>query len=146
LGRGRVLAVTLTGDTAADTAAIRAAAGGGVHLAFDMVGQAKDASSTLAALKSLARNGRMVLMGSMQVELPITYSDMLRNNWELIGHFMYSNADYRALISLVAAGLLDLGNVQLHCFDLKQLETAIDHAAQMDGLSSTVIRFDSKSS
>ncbi|MBU6489498.1 MAG: hypothetical protein KGQ57_17010 [Burkholderiales bacterium] len=40
----------LTGDGARDVAAIRQAAGGGVDLAFDMVGHATDAGATLAAI------------------------------------------------------------------------------------------------
>jgi len=58
-------------------------------------GQASEPNSTLAALLSLKRRGCMVLMGSMSVSLP--YGEMLRNGWELVGHFMYSSADYRAL-------------------------------------------------
>ncbi len=44
-GRVRVVSVVLTGDVAKDTAAIRAASGGGVDLGFDMVGHATDAES-----------------------------------------------------------------------------------------------------
>jgi alcohol dehydrogenase len=38
-----------------------------------MVGGAKDPTSTLAALNSLRRGGWLVLMGSMTVDLPISY-------------------------------------------------------------------------
>lgn len=141
LGRGRVVPVALSGDAAADAAAIRAAAGGGVDLAFDMVGQARDPHSTLATLHSLRRGGRLVLMGSMQVELPLPYQQLLLNNWELIGHFMYTRADYLALVSLVRAGLLPLDAVVLRRFDLAALEQAIDDARTLQGLQSTVVTF-----
>jgi alcohol dehydrogenase len=49
-----VAAVALTGDVAADAAALRAAAGGGAELAFDIVGRAKDPNATLAALARFA--------------------------------------------------------------------------------------------
>jgi alcohol dehydrogenase len=138
-GRGRVVPVVLTGDVAQDTAAIRAASGGGVDLGFDMVGHATDANATLAALRSLRRGGRLVLMGSMQVDLPITYQEMLLNNWELIGHFMYTRADYLALVSLVASGQIPLEAVELKSYPFAELETAIDAAGRMSGLQCTVV-------
>jgi alcohol dehydrogenase len=135
--------VVLTGDADADSAAIRAATGpaGGVDLAFDMVGQAKDAHATLAALKTLRRQGRLVLMGSMQVPLPIPYGELMRNNWELIGHFMYTPADYAALVALAASGQLPLDAVDVQSFGFTDLEAAIDAAGSMAGLQSTVVRF-----
>ena len=141
LGRGRVVPVGLTGDAAADATAIRAAAGGGVDLAFDMVGQARDPHSTLAALHGLRRGGRLVLMGSMQGDLPLPYGQMLLNNWELIGHFMYARADYLALVSLARSGLLALDAVEVHRFGFGELEAAIDDAQMLQGLQSTVVTF-----
>lgn len=140
-GHGRVVPVVLSGDTATDAAAIRAAAGGAIDLAFDMVGQARDPHSTLATLHSLRRGGRLVLMGSMQGELPLPYGQMLLNNWELIGHFMYTRADYLALVSLVRSGLLALDAVKVCPFGFAELEHAIDHAQSLQGLQSTVVRF-----
>lgn len=142
LGQGRVVSVVLGGEVEQDALAIRAAAGSGVDLAFDMVGQAGDACSTLAALHSLRRGGRLVLMGSMQTELPVPYGLMLLNNWELIGQFMYTRADYLALVSLVRAGLLSLDAVEVHRFAFDALEQAIDDAQALQGLQSTVVSFD----
>ncbi|UXU92333.1 zinc-binding dehydrogenase [Burkholderia sp. S-53] len=144
LGRGRVVPIVLTGDGARDLAAIRAAAGGGVDLAFDMVGHAQEPDATLAALRSLRRNGRLVLMGSMDVDLPITYREMLLNNWELIGNFMYSRADYLALVSLVASGLLSLDAVELSTYPFARLEEAIDRASAAQGLQCTVVSAEGK--
>ncbi|WP_408508233.1 zinc-binding dehydrogenase [Paraburkholderia sediminicola] len=129
----------LSGDAAQDTAAIRTASGGGADLAFDMVGQATDANATLVALRSLRRGGRLVLMGSMQVDLPIPYREMLLNNWELIGHFMYTRADYLALVSLVTSGQVPLEAVELKSYPFAQLEAAIDAAGRMSGLQCTVV-------
>ena len=84
LGGGRVVTMTATGDVAADAQAIRTAADGGAHIAFDMVGNARDPNLTLAALRGLAQGGRLVLMGSMTVPLVFSYSDIMRNNWEII--------------------------------------------------------------
>lgn len=140
LGGNRVVPVVLSGDVDADSAAIRQVTLGGVDLAFDMVGQANDADSTLAALHSLKRRGRMVLMGSMSVPLPLPYGQMLRNGWELIGHFMYTPADYRALVTMVRAGQLSLDAIAIHTFAFDAIEQAIDAAGEMAGLEATVVR------
>ena len=103
-----------------------------------MVGQAQEPNATLAALRSLRRNGRLVLMGSMNVDLPIAYGEMLLNNWELIGHFMYSRADYLALVSLAASGLLPLDAVELTTYPFALLEEAIDNAGAAQGLQCTI--------
>ena len=70
-----VVPVVLSGDVQKDAAALRKAAGGGADMGFDMVGGAAEPSSTLAALNSLRRGGRLVLMGSMTVDLPVSYHD-----------------------------------------------------------------------
>src|SRR5258705_5237024 len=52
-GGPRVSTVTPTGQVQKDAGALREASDGGAHMAFDMVGQARDPKSTLAALHSL---------------------------------------------------------------------------------------------
>jgi len=141
LGDGRVVPVVLSGDAAVDSEAIRNAAPGGVDLAFDMVGQAADPNSSLAALRSLKRRGRMVLMGSMSVPLPLPYGEMLRNGWEVIGHFMYSPADYRALVAMVRAGQLSLDMIRMRRFPFEAIEAAVDAAGALAGLDAAVVTF-----
>lgn len=139
-GGPRVLPVRLTGDPAADAAAIRAAAGGPVDMGFDMVGRASDASGTLAALQSLRRGGRFVLMGSMTVPLPLSYSDVMRNNWEVIGQFMYPPGAYRRLLDLLRAGLLDISAIRPRVFRLDALPDAMEAAASAGNLECVVVR------
>jgi alcohol dehydrogenase len=140
-GGPRVSTVILKGDAEADAKAIKDAAGGkGAHLAFDQVGRASDPASTLAALKSLQRGGRLVLMGSMTSPLPIDYGELMVNDWEVIGNFMYRPGAFRTLVSLVRSGLLDLDKVHIRAFPMEELPRAMDHAAQMRGLDCTVVR------
>lgn len=135
----RVYRVTLTGDLEADTAALRSAAGGGAHFAFDMVGRAQNPEATLAGLKSLRRWGRLVLMGSMTVPLPLTYAEVMRNNLEIIGHFMYPPDIFLKLLALIRSGLLDLRAIQIQRFSLPDLPAAMDAAEKAGGLSCTVV-------
>ncbi len=136
----RVTPVALAGDAAADAKAIRAACGGGAHVAFDMVGNAGDPRSTLSALTSLKRNGRLVLMGSMTVDLPLPYTQVMLNNWEILGQFMYPASAYRRLVDLIRASLLDLAAIKPRVFALQALREAMEAAAGAGNLEVVVIR------
>ena len=138
-GGDRVFPVVLTGDVAKDTEALRDAANGGAHLAFDQVGNAKDPNSTLAALGSLYRWGRIVLMGSSAVPIPINYLQMMFNNWEIIGNFMHPQGAYLPLLSLVRSGQLDLSPIKAKVFSLPELEPAIEYASKAGSLEITVV-------
>lgn len=140
-GGPRVRSVVLTGDVEADAKALKEAAGErGAYLAFDQVGGASDAGSTLAALKSLKRGGRLMLMRSMAAPLPIAYGELIINDWEVIGNFIYRPDTFRTLVALVRAGLLDLGKVNIRSFAMAELPQAMDQAARMRGLDCTVVR------
>jgi alcohol dehydrogenase len=139
-GGSRVVPVVLTGDIQADTSALRAAANGGAQMAFDMVGQARDPNATLAALRSLRRGGRLVLMGSMSAPLPLTYMELMANNWEIIGQFMYPADAYRRLLDLVRAGLLDISPIRPRVFPLAELPDAMEAAATAASLECVVVQ------
>jgi alcohol dehydrogenase len=139
VGGPRVATVALSGDVDADAKALRAAGGGGSHMAFDIVGGAQDANATLAALKSLRRGGRLVLMGSMAVPLPISYLEVMLNNLEIIGQFMYPSDAFMRLIELARAGLLDLDAIRTRSFPLEALPEAMDAAARAGGLECVVV-------
>jgi alcohol dehydrogenase len=138
-GAGRIETLPLKGAADEDAAALRAASGG-ADMAFDMVGRATDPHSTLAALHSLRRNGRLVLMGSMTVPLPIPYAAVMLNNWEIIGQFMYPRDAYRRLIGFVRSGKLDLSLLTPRIFPLAKLPEAMDAAGRATSLEYIVVR------
>ncbi|MEM9223225.1 MAG: zinc-binding dehydrogenase [Pseudomonadota bacterium] len=135
----RVATVRMTGTPDADIEALKAASGGGADLVFDMVGGAGSADGTLSSMRSLRRGGRLVLMGSMEVPVPLDYGEIMLNNWEVLGNFMYPPAAYRTLLALIRSGQLDLGTISLRTFGMGDLDAAIDAAAQMAGLDATVV-------
>ena len=139
-GGPRVSTVALTGAVQADSGALRAASGGGAHMAFDMVGQAGDPNATLAALHSLRRGGRLVLMGSMTVDLPVPYTALMLNSWEIIGQFMYPAAAYRRLLDLLRSGLLDISPIRPREYPLAALPEAMEAAATAGNLEYVVVR------
>ena len=137
----RVKIVVQKADEASDIAALKTASEGGAHAALCMVGQANDAHSTAVTLQSLRRNGRLVLMGSLLPSLSINYGQMLLNNWEIKGNFMYSRQDVLLLTELVKNGLVDLKRVQTQSFHFQELEKALAAAAKLKGLESVVLQF-----
>jgi alcohol dehydrogenase len=136
---GRVAPARLSGDIDADAVMLRDVSGGGADLALDIVGRATSADSTLATLRGLRRGGRLVLMGSMSVPLPLTVGEMLGNNWSVIGQFMYPKDATARLAAMISAGTLDLGAIDLTTFALADLDDAMDAAARMRGLDLTVV-------
>lgn len=138
-GGPRVAPIQLVGDVAKDTAALRAACGGGAHLAFDMVGVAKDPNSTLAALGSLYRYGRLVLMGSTLAPVPINYMLMMFNSLEIIGNFMYPQNAYLPLLALLRSGQLDISPIVPKVFSLTDLPQAMEYAAKAQSLECVVV-------
>jgi alcohol dehydrogenase len=138
-GGSRVVPVVLRGDVAKDTEALRSAADGGAHLAFDQVGNAKDPSSTLAALGSLHRWGRIVLMGSSVAPIPINYMQLMFNNLEIIGNFMHAQSAYLPLLALVRSGQLDLSPIKPKVFSLPDLFQAMEYAGKAHSLELVVV-------
>jgi alcohol dehydrogenase len=134
-----VVPVALTGSVAADAAALRDAAMGGANMAFDMVGGATDPSSTLAALHALRRRGRLVLMGSMLVDLPVPYLKLMLDSIEIIGNFMHEPAAYRNVLALVRAGRLDLRAIAPLVYSLADLPAAMAKAEIADSLEAVVV-------
>jgi alcohol dehydrogenase len=135
----RACAVALSGDAARDVAALRDAAGGAVDAAIDLVGRAADANATLATLRALRRGGRLALMGSMTVPLPLPYGEMLINDWTVQGRFMYPRNAIGMLLRLAAAGTLALDAVETASYPLAELEAAMAGAAKQRGLQATVL-------
>jgi NADPH:quinone reductase-like Zn-dependent oxidoreductase len=140
VGGDRVVPVTVTGDIQADADAIRAAANGGAHMAFDMVGNASDPNMTLATLRSLVQGGRLVLMGSMTVPLPLPYTEVMLNSWEILGQFMYPRDAYRRLLDLIRSGLVDMHVIQPRVFPLASLPEAMELAASAGNFECIVMQ------
>jgi alcohol dehydrogenase len=139
-GGPRVSTVALTGDVQTDANALRAMAGGGAQIALDMVGQAGDPNATLAALHSLRRGGRLVLMGSMIPALPVPYTALMLNNWEIVGQFMYPASAYRRLFDLLRSGLLDISPFRPRVFPMPALPEAMDAAAAAGNFDYIVVQ------
>jgi len=135
----RVIPAAVSGDAAADLSIIRRAAGGSADVALDLLGAAKSTSTTLSSLRALRRGGRMVLMGSAEVPLELSFREMLANDWEVVGQFMYDRTAPGQLAGLAAEGLLDLRKIKVATFRLADFRRAVDAAAMMRSLDLTAV-------
>jgi len=140
LGGRAVVPVALSGDTKADAAALRQAAGGGADIAFDMVGGANDPGSTLAALHSLRRGGRLVIMGSLMVDLPVPYLQVMLNSLEIIGNFMHAPDAYRNVLAMVRSGRLDVKAITPTVYAFEDLPEAMVAARKAGSLECIVMK------
>jgi alcohol dehydrogenase len=135
----RVIPAVVTGDVTGDLAAIRHAAGGRADVALDLLGSAKSTSTTLSCLRALKRGGRLVLMGSAEVPLELSFREMLANDWEVVGQFMYERTAPGQLAALATEGLLDLKKIIVTTFKLADFKRAVEAAALMQGLDLTAV-------
>ena len=135
----RVIPALIAGDASSDVAILRRAAGGGADVALDLLGGAKSTSTTLSTLRALKRGGRLVLMGSAEVPLPLSFAEMLANDWEVVGQFMYDRTAPGELAWLAAEGLLDLRKIVVTSFPLADFKRAVEAAALMRGLDLTAV-------
>jgi alcohol dehydrogenase len=135
----RVIPAVVSGDAAKDPVIIRHASGGGADVALDLLGSAKSTSTTLSCLRALKRGGRLVLMGSAEAPLELSFREMLTNDWEVVGQFMYARTAPGQLAALATTGLLDLGKIIVTTFKLADFRQAVEAAALMQGLDLTAV-------
>ena len=133
----RVVPAVVTGDAATDAATLRQAAAGAADVALDLLGAANSTATTLSSLRALKRGGRLVLMGSAEVPLELSFREMLANDWEVVGQFMYARTAPGELARLAAEGLLDLTKIVVTSFPLAEFSRAVEAAALMQGLDLT---------
>jgi alcohol dehydrogenase len=135
----RIVPAVLTGESDKDVSTLRKAAQGAADVALDLLGGASSTASTLSSLRALKRGGRLVLMGSAEVPLELSFREMLANDWEVVGQFMYDRTAPGQLAELAATGLLDLTRIKVRTFKLADFKAAVDAAAAMQGLDLTAI-------
>lgn len=81
----------------------------------------------------------MVLMGSAEVPLELSFREMLANDWEVVGQFMYDRTAPGQLAALAAEGVLDLRKINVATFALADFRRAVDAAAMMQSLDLTAV-------
>jgi len=112
LRTGRTWGATHLLDGQSDpAAAVRALTGGaGVDVAIDAVGQA---ATRQAAVRSVRRGGRVVLVGLHEAETTLPINDIVRNETQITGSFAYTRKTFAQALALLNAGIIDTAGAWL---------------------------------
>ncbi|KAK8245992.1 GroES-like protein [Phyllosticta capitalensis] len=134
---GRVSTVRITGDMAADAAALRT---WGLADAFFDISPPMAAGSThfKSGIAALRNGGRISLMGGLPSDVSFAYEDFMVRGLSMKGTWMYSREQISGFLRLVESGLLSLserGGLRVGgTFGLEQWREAFEAAkvAQTD--------------
>ncbi|MCF3960213.1 alcohol dehydrogenase catalytic domain-containing protein [Streptomyces fuscigenes] len=133
----RVRPVRLTGDDAADRAAMREAGEGPIDMVIDLLPPGAPASAVRAAAMTVREYGRVVLMGGVGMldgePLALPYPWVMRNSITVRGQWMYPRAANAGIVRLLASGALDLGPERVRTFGLDAVNEAVAYAASHSG-------------
>jgi alcohol dehydrogenase len=133
----RVRPVVLSGDEAADGAAMRKAAQGPIDMVLDLLPPQAPSSAARAAAMTVREYGRVVLMGGVGMlggdDLALPYPWLMRNSVTVRGQWMYQRPANVGLVRLAASGLLDLGQDRVTAFRLAEVDEAVAYAAAHPG-------------
>ncbi|MFE5138313.1 alcohol dehydrogenase catalytic domain-containing protein [Streptomyces fagopyri] len=133
----RVHPVPLTGDEAADHAAMSAAGDGPIDMVIDLLPPSAPSSAARTAAMTVREYGRVVLMGGVGMlggdDFALPYPWVMRNSVTVRGQWMYPRAANVGIIRLLASGALDLAPERVRSFGLDAVNDAIAYAAVHGG-------------
>lgn len=132
----RVRPARMTGDEAADRAAILEAAGAPVDMVLDFLPREAAAHQVMAAALAVRHGGRIVLMGGLRGptgDLPFNYNWLMHGDITVRGKWMYEREAIPRMIQMIRAGLVDLAQFEMAEFALDDANAAIAHAAEYAG-------------
>jgi alcohol dehydrogenase len=137
----RVKPVAMTGDEAADRAAIAKAAGGPIDMVLDFLPREASLSQVNANMMAVRHGGRIMLMGGVRAKLGLDYNWLMHGEITLRGVWMYPPQAVPRMVRMVRAGLIDLHQFDLAEFALDDANAAVAYAAANAGPRQlTVIR------
>lgn len=141
----RVKPVAMTGDEAADRAAIATAANGPIDMVLDFLPREASLSQVHANLTAVRHGGRIMLMGGVRAELGLDYNWLMHGEITLRGVWMYPPQAVPRMVQIVRAGLIDLRQFDLAEFALDDANAAVAYAAANAGPRQlTVIRLNGR--
>ncbi len=91
------------------------------------------------AIRTVARAGRVVLIGMGGDEIPLPLAHVQNFELEVTGTFRYANT-WPTAIALAAGGVVDLDRLVTHRFGLDEVEQALTIAGKDDSVIKAVVR------
>jgi D-arabinose 1-dehydrogenase-like Zn-dependent alcohol dehydrogenase len=135
----RVRTVQITGDQAAETAALMKY--GPIDAFFDISPpEAEKSTHIKAAIMALRSRGRISLMGGIRGDVAIPHDIVMHRNLLIKGTWMYPREYVPELIKMIELGILRLGQGR-KCgrFGLKEWKKAFDCAAENAGIGALTL-------
>jgi alcohol dehydrogenase len=105
----------------------------GADLVVDFIGGTSAVEPLLTCIRSLKYRGKAVFVGNIEASIPLTYSEIMINEIEIRGCFMFPSDSFQQLIRMAQSGLLDLTKVGTRIYSLDQINQAIEDAAKKTG-------------
>jgi threonine dehydrogenase-like Zn-dependent dehydrogenase len=115
---------------------VRDLTGGGVDVAFEVVGRA---ATLEAAFGMVRRGGRLCVIGFSPESPAWPAAKVMFHELEVVGSLGCRPVDYPPLIEMVAAGRLQLAPVVTGRFPLEQVNDALDACRQGRGVRNLVL-------
>ncbi|MEV6113852.1 alcohol dehydrogenase catalytic domain-containing protein [Streptomyces sp. NPDC052109] len=133
----RVRPVELTGEEAADRAAMSAAAEDPIDMVLDLLPPSAPSTVSRTAAMTVREYGRVVLMGGVGMlggaDFALPYPWIMRNSVTVQGQWMYPRPANTAMIRLIASGALDLAPERIRTFPLDAVNDAVAYACEHGG-------------
>lgn len=141
----RVKTVKLSSNEDEDCKQIQQVAASPIDCVFDILPPSVETKVVRAAMMSVRRNGRIVLMGGVGMlggaGLDLPYPWIMRNNITIKGQWMYQPQAVVPMVGLTRAGLLNLHHFKITEFSLDKANEAVSYAAKNGGpFNMTVIK------
>jgi D-arabinose 1-dehydrogenase-like Zn-dependent alcohol dehydrogenase len=92
-----------------------------------------DTGPSVALTERLRRHGALAFVGALTSRAAFDTSGLMRNGNSLVGSFWFSRGTEADVLSLIAAGLIDLSAFQAETFALDQIVDAMQHSVQKSG-------------
>ena len=102
--------------------------GEGADLLLDFMGGTSNVEPLLTSIRALKYRGKAIFVGNIDNSIPLQYTEIMANEIELRGCFMFPPHSYQQLIRLIQADLLDLTLIDTLTFPLEQINQAIQLA------------------
>lgn len=106
--------------------------GFGPDIVIEALGPEAPSEVTLAAMHSVSRGGKIVTIGGMDKEVPISPIWIMCNQISYLGSAWFTTAQGQDMATMAQAGTLDLTRLEQKRFSLDQVNDALDAAQHRD--------------
>lgn len=93
----------------------------------------ENAAGTVSLIERLRRHGALTFVGALTERAAVDTSLLMRNGNSLVGSFWFPHGMAADVLTLIAAGALDLLPLQATCFSLEDIEAAMKHSVEHSG-------------